>query len=266
MQAIFSSSTLLRLLIGLCASAILIILVITAQLLGWLSQADGESAVINVPGTAKVMAIPDVAIFRFGVEAEDPDVATAQARVSKTISTINDYLISEGVAKTDIKTAGYNVYPRYHYPDCRLAVGVCDSERKLQGYSVSEQITVKVRYFDQVGTLIGGLGERGATNIGSLNFTIDDTEELRDEARLLAIADAKERAIKIAAELGKRLDEVIGVADANYSDPDFRFKTSAMESAPGVFSLAADSAPAAPEIMAGEQEITSWVTVTYRLK
>ncbi len=265
MQAIFSSDTLWRLLIGLCASAILIILVVTAQLLGWVSHSGNEpAAVINVPGVAKVLATPDVAVFRFGVEAEDSDVAITQASVSKTISAINDYLTNEGVAKTDIKTSGYNVYPRYRYPDCR--VEDCTNKRTLLGYSVSQQVTVKVREFDQAGTLIGGLGERGATNIGGLTFTIDDTEKLRDEARLLAIADAKERAAKIAAELGKRLDEVIGVSDADYSEPDFRFKNSALESAPRAFSLAADSGVAGPEIMGGEQEIISRVTVTYRLK
>jgi len=259
MKSIFSSRCLLKSIIGLCFFSTLLILIIIAQLLGLLDKPSAEQATINVPGIAKVFSKPDIAVFNFGAEAENLDVSVATEKSAETINKIHSYLLEVGVAEADIKTTTYNVYPRYHYPDCRLAIGVCDNERKLQGYVVSQRVTVKVREFDQIGTIIGGLGERGATNIGGLEFMVDNREELLDEARLKAIADAKERATKIASEIDSKLGRVVGVVDVD--SHNFYQPVASMVRAE--FSL--DSA-SVPSIQGGEQEIVSRVTVTYQLK
>ena len=122
---------------------------------------------------------------------------------------------------------------------------------------------MKVRETDTAGTHIGEVGNRGATNISSLSFEIDDVEALKEAARLIAIADAKEQAENIAKELGERLGDVISFNEGGgyYPQP---YETRAM-SLDMAFEESAVKA-AAPEIAVGEDAITARVTVTYELK
>jgi len=225
---------------------------------------------INVEGVAEITAVPDIGVFNFTVEAENMDVATAQEESGEKINDITTFLKSEGgVEEKDIKTTGYNTYPRYEWErDTFCTRGDCDSERVLKGYVVTQNVTVKARDTAKAGELIAGVGSRGATNLSGLNFEVDDIEGKKEEARLLAIKDAKEKAERLADELDVRLGDIISFNDndGHYPMPMYA------ESRGGVATMAMDMAveeemPAfAPEISVGEDEITARVTITYQIK
>lgn len=236
------------------------------QTLNW-TWFEGNYATINVEGVAEVTAVPDIGTFYFTVEAEGADVGEAQKISGERINDIMDYLKGEGgVAETDIETTNYNAYPRYEYTyttDC--AYGRCNQEREISAYVVTQQVNVKVRDTGAAGSLIGEVGGRGATNISSLSFEVDDLEALKEEARLAAIADAKEKAKRLAKELDVRLGDLLSFSDSNgggyYPEP-YMAKTmmadmAVEESFVGGF---------APEISVGEDAITASVTLTYEIK
>jgi uncharacterized protein YggE len=76
------------------------------------------------------------------------------------------------------------------------------------GFEASQTVVVKVRDTAKAGTLIAGVGEKGATNMSGLTFTVDDETAVKAEARSKAIADAKAKAEKIAADLGVEIVRV----------------------------------------------------------
>jgi len=235
-----------------------------AQTLG-LKNPEYQRASINVEGVAEVTAVPDIGLFSFAVEAEADDVATAQAESGEKINAIMEYLKGDGaVEETDIKTTGYNAYPRYDWVTPQLCLtGRCDQERELQGYVVTQQVSVKVRETDKAGELIGGVGALGATNLSGLSFEVDDIEGKKEEARLLAIADAKEKAKHLAGELGVRLGNIVSFNDSGDHNPVMYAETRAV----AMDMAMEESAPAfAPEIAVGEDEITARVTITYEIK
>ena len=197
------------------------------------------------------------------MNAKEADAVTAQNNVARDMDTIYTYLKEKGVAEKDIKTTGYYLNPRYEYPNTRCIDGYCppQGEPKLIGYEVSQSIDVKVRKTPDAGMLISGVGERGATNVGSLNFTIDDEESLKEEARTAAIADAMTNATILAEKLGGRLVRMTGYWEDQGAMPYNMAGGYSMDMA---MSAKVESAPAV--IPTGENTIISIVHITYEVR
>lgn len=267
METLFSFRYMRVLTATLLGMIILAVAASALNTLNWQWFAD-DYATINVEGVSEVNAVPDIGVFNFTVEAENMDVATAQEESAKKINDIIDYLKNEGgVEEKDIKTTGYNTYPRYEWERKLCIQGNCDNERVLKGYVVTQTVTVKVRETGKAGELIAGTGSRGATNLSGLSFEVDDIEAKKEEARLLAVADAKEKAKRLAKELGVRLGDVISfydnANDGGYPTPMYAERAVSMDMAYGE---AVEEKSFAPQVSVGEDTITAKVTITYKIK
>jgi uncharacterized protein YggE len=218
---------------------------------------------ISVSGEGEVLARPDIGQFSFAVREEGTDAVEAQDNSAEAINAIMAYLEGADVDEKDIKTQNYSLNPKYKYEERVCAFdGYCPpGERVIDGYEVYQNISVKVRDLDNAGALISGVGENGATNISSIQFTIDDESVLQAQARAEAIADAKEKAQVLASDLGMRLDRIVGFNEGGGNNyPQYERAYMAMDSEVGFESK---SVPAIPT---GENEIRSDVTITYQLK
>lgn len=221
---------------------------------------DGPTT-ISVAGVGEVVARPDIGMFSFSVRAEAEDPMTAQEDSAQAINAIMTYLEGEGgVEEADIKTTSYNLSPRYEFIQEICEPGFCPPGRQeLVGYSVMQTISVKVRDTDRAGGLISGVGERGATNISGLSFTIDDEEALKAQARAHAIENAKENAEELTDELGVRIVRIVG-----FSEDDHGFYPQFSRGFGGDFDEAAIMA--VPDIPTGENTITSRVILIYEVR
>jgi uncharacterized protein len=218
---------------------------------------------ITVSGEGEVFAEPDIAIFTFSVYAEGTDATTAQSKSAESINAIESYLESEGIEDRDRKTQNYNLSPKYEYPqrvDCPN-FGYCPpGEAKIVGYEVSQTISVKVRNPGDIGALISGVGERGATNMSGPSFTIDDESALKAQAREMAIDDAKAKAEKLAADLDVRIVRMNGFWEDEGYMPYYGLGGAEMK--------AMDSAMPAvvPNMPMGENTVTSRVNISYEIR
>ena len=223
----------------------------------------GETT-ISVSGEGEVLAVPDIGQFSFAVRAEGADAVEAQNNSAEAINAILAYLEEAGVEETDVKTQNYNLNPKYTYMERACAFdGYCPpGERVIDGYEVFQNVSVKVRDLDNAGVLISGAGERGATNISSLQFTIDDESVLQAEAREKAITDAKEKAEVLAVDLGMKVDRIVGFYEGGNDNYAYMERSvMAMDSEEGFGGKAI-----APSLPMGENEIRSTVTITFQLK
>lgn len=214
---------------------------------------------ISVTGEGEVLAVPDVGQFTFAVRAEGEDAAAAQAASAESINAIMAYLAEQGVEERDIRTQNYNLNPNYRYEERFCPVGsFCPpGEQVLDGFVVSQSVAVKVRDLDQAGDLISGVGERGATNISSLQFTIDDEEVLQAQAREMAIADAREKAQVLADDLGVNIVRIMGYWEEQMYPQPYGM---------GGGEMMMDKAMSAPSLPTGENQITSRVNITYVIR
>jgi uncharacterized protein YggE len=219
--------------------------------------------VVTVTGTGEVLAVPDTGTFSFSVVEEGKTVGIAQDKASKKINAIIDAVKKMNVAEKDIKTTGYNSYPKYDYYASNVcANGYCPPGKQvLSGYEVSQTITLKIRDTAKSGDVLTTVGELGATNISNLDFVIDNKDAVQAEARDRAIADAKAKSKVLSKSLGVKLTKIVNFYESG-NGPIY-YGMSAMESK----GMGGDMMPTvAPQVPTGENKITSNVTITYEVE
>lgn len=229
--------------------------------LGFVGKQLSPAATIMVSGEGEVLTKPDIATFSFTVEQESLNVAEAQSSSAKIVNDILAELKKMGVADKDVKTLGYNIYPRYEY----ISGGVSyqyyppnGGKRELAGYTVSQTIEVKVHKIADAGKIISSIGEMGASNLSGLSFSVDKEEEFTAEARKEAIADAQGKAKILAKDLGVTLVRVTSFSESgNYPGPIYYAKSEAMGLGGGAVT---------PDMPSGENRIVSNVTITYEIR
>ncbi len=225
---------------------------------------------ITVTGEGESYATPDVATISFSITQEAKTAAEARKTVDDKMKKIHDFLNKSGVKNEDIK-AGYNLYPKYEWQEKRIECIAYPcvqppGKQVLIGYEVSESVDVKIHDIDKnadlAGTIVGGLADNGATNISGPNFMLEDEDSAKSVAREEAIAKAKAKAEKLAADLGVSLVRISSFSEGgNY--PIYGYGGGVMMKA-----MSADSAiaPEAANIPAGQNKYTSSVTIVYEIK
>ncbi len=224
---------------------------------------------ISVQGEGDVSAVPDTATFTATVQENAKDVKTAQDAAAKKSNDVIAYLKQQGIDAKDIQTADYSIDPQYDYsqPACPMTSGSvvtpCPVRTPtLTGYQVSQTITVKVRDTSKAGDLLSGVGSRGISNVSGLNFTIDNEDALKAQARDKAIAQAKTKAEALAQSLGVSLIRIVNFSENSNGGP-YPVMYSAKTESMGMGVAAAAPSPVIPT---GENKITSDVSVTYEIQ
>ncbi len=206
---------------------------------------------ITVSGEGKVYAKPDVAIVSLGFTNTGATVAAVTKNNTDKMNAVIDAVKKLGVDEKDIQTTNYNLSPLYNYTEV--------AGRIFQGYTLSQNIEVKIRDFTKIGDVLSQATVKGANLVNDLQFAIDNPEQFKEQARAKAIAQAKSNAQNLAKESGVNLGKIINVYE-NYNAYPVEYN-SAKAMGGGV----AESAPA-PTIQPGQQEIDITINLTYQVK
>jgi len=168
------------------------------------TQSKGEPFVVT--GEGKVFATPDIAKVSFGIEETGSSLKQAQDSVNKKSQTLAGELKNLGVDTKDIQTTSYSVYPQYDYTD---------TTQKVTGFQVSINYEVTIRNFDKVNEALVAGTNAGANVVGGISFEVNDKtqKEKLQEARKIAVAEAKEKAQGLASASGITLGKVINVSE-----------------------------------------------------
>ena len=254
---------------GLIAVLVLLVLFLAVETLAgirglrYIGAGLPPSNVITITGEGEVFMVPDLALFTYSVVVKEATVAAAQTEATAKTNAALAYLEEEGVGEKDIKTTSYSVYPQYEWQEIRCLAYPCPPGKQvLTGYEVRQSIQVKVRDTGKAGDLLSGVGEKGATEVSGLTFTVDDEEEIRKEARAEAIADAKRKAHELERSLGVRLGRIVSYNEYDNGGgiPPYYGYGRGGDVAIGL----AESK--APELPSGENTFTSQITITYEIR
>ena len=221
-----------------------------------------EPATITFDGTGEVTATPDLATISFTIRDTQKELKNAQDKVTAKESAVLKFLDTQNIDEKDIKTESYSSYPKYDYgTPCYSGMMVpCRQDAPtIIGYEVSEYISVKIRDITKAGEIIKGIGAVGVSEMNGPNFSIENEDALKAEARKEAIEDARAKAEVLARDLGVKLVRIVSFSEnGNYPMPMYYTKDMmANESSAG--------APA-PELPTGENKITSYVNITYEIR
>lgn len=222
----------------------------TAREYGYIGRAPLTQYTVSIEGTGKISATPDVAQVGLGVTTEGKSVKIAQDENTKKVNDIIKAVKELGVKSEDLQTSNYSIYPKYSY-DRESGVS------NIVGFTVSQSLSVKVRDLDKVGVILGKAGELGANQVGGVQFTIDDPQNLKDQARAKAIDNAKRKADELFKTLGVSVGRIVSFSE--YSGGDI-YPLKAYAEGFGV------GGSPAPDIQAGSEEIQVNVSITFEIK
>lgn len=205
---------------------------------------DGRS--LTVSGSGEVTATPDVAVLSVGATLRAPTAQEALTQVNGIVSKLLERAKAMGIRETDLATRQIGVSPVY-------ASRRGDDETPVPiAFQANNTVEIVIRRLDTAGAVIDAMTKAGANSIGGLHFTISDPTPFEDEARRLAVRDAKRRATLIAEEAGVTLGEILTIQEnGGFAPPSPKLRTMAMES----------RTPIAP----GETTITAGVSVVFEL-
>ncbi len=216
-----------------------------------IGQADRQERTIRVEGQGTVTVKPDVAMTTMGVTTEAETVTDAQDQNTQIMNNLLSGLRQLGISEDDIQTTNYNVYPRYDYLD--------EEGRVLRGYEVSQNVSVKIRDLESANQVIALAGQVGATNVSGLQFTIDDTDVYREEARKEALDKAYAKAEALSEDLGVRIiglvsyDEFASNVPKPYVSRSYAFDEMGF------------GGGTAPELEAGSEEVEVTVSMIFEI-
>jgi uncharacterized protein YggE len=230
----------------------------------YISKSSSTQNTIAISGKGEVYAKPNIANISFTVRETEKNVSDAQTKVKAKAVLAVAALKEMGVEDKDIKTENYNSYPKYEYEQPVCSKGYCPAGKNIiTGYDVSESVSVKVRDTEKVSAILQKIGTLNITEISGPNFEVDDLDKTKEEARSLAIKNAKEKAEKLAADLGVRLGNVVSFSENQSGgyNPMYMMRSEKAMSVSGD-AVSNDTS----NIQTGENKITSDVSVVYEIR
>lgn len=214
--------------------------------------ADPNLATISVSGEGKVSGKPDIAMLTLGVQTgRQATSKQANDLLAKNMTAVIDAIKKAGVEEKDISTQYVSLNPVYNYTT---------GAQTITGYEATQSLQVKVRNMDKASDVLAAATSAGANQAGGVQFTMDDPEALRAQARTEAIAKAKTKAEALAQQLGMKLGKIRGFnEDGNGAYPPMPYATRA---GGAVMDMATNESIPLPS---GEQDVIVNVSITYEL-
>ena len=169
---------------------------------------DDQPPTLGVTGTGEVSVAPDMATLRIGVETRDDSAAAAVAANSEAAQAIIATVKENGVAAEDIQTANFSVSPVYDETSYQSPTGP-----RVIGYQATNQVVARVRDLDRLPVLLDATVQSGANRIDGLEFGLADDAATTDEARRLAVEDARRKAGVYAEAAGVRLGAIRSISE-----------------------------------------------------
>ncbi|MBI3304809.1 SIMPL domain-containing protein [Candidatus Parcubacteria bacterium] len=213
---------------------------------------------MSVEAQGKATARPDTARLTFSVITEGKTVAEVVSENTDKMNAAVAFLKSFGVADKDITTTNYNLYPKYSSSAVNPFEQIPRTlpAPEIVGYSLTQEVAVKVRDIGRLGDLIEGATSRGANQTGGISFFVDDPEPFKATARAEAFQKLRDKAAAMASQAGVRLGRIINVSEYASIPQPYSERYFAEGRGGG-------GAPATIE--PGSQEVVASITVTYEI-
>jgi len=216
------------------------------------AQDPSQLATINISASGAATAAPDMATVTSGVVTQGETARQALSANNEAMSALIKVLEDAGIETRHIQTSGFSVQPNYVHSDKRDQNGYV-LPPKINGYRVSNMVTVSVYDLDNLGTVLDKSVSVGANSINGVTFAVSDPGKLLDQARKEAMKEAIKNAGIYADAADVELSRIINISEnRGYTPPQFK-NMARMEM------MSADAVP----MQAGEIDYSITVNVTW---
>lgn len=216
-----------------------------------MSQAQTSSnPTISVTGEGVVKITPDQVVVNIRVEHEGKTAKEVKSLVDGSVDRIIKFCRDKmKLSSKDIVTEYINLNKNYDY------------NRKIYHYNSNQSLSVMLKDLTKYEMLLEGLMDAGVNRIDGVHFKASNMEKYQQEARILAMKDAKNKATELTNAIGQTIGKATKISEYQQNQaPITLMKNMRTEMA----SYGGDSDK--ETIAAGEMLVTSKVNVTFELK
>jgi len=207
------------------------------------TDGSGFQAGIFTTGDATVSVRPDTAFISAGIDAQATTASAAQKNVAAEANRLIAKAKAIGIADKDINTGGYSIGPTYS-----------NDGRTITGYQASETLELKWHNVDTTGSALDALVQDGGATRISVGLGVGDLSGPQGQARALAIANARNKALAMAKAAGVNLGQVLRVVDSTTGGRP-----------PVPYASAAADAQGGTQIPVGQLDVTVQVEVDFAI-
>ena len=208
---------------------------------------------IYVGADGKYEAAPDTVAIQFNISAQENTTQAAYDRASKAAEQVRQIMRSNGIDPKAAEVGSFALMPVYDYRS---------PKRKLLGYRVNTDVTLKLKDFAKLGPIIEQFSNIDITENQSVNYTLENM----DAAKKKAVEDAMRRArdsANAAATAGGRTVGELSCASVDVSEAVVPMRAMAGK----VMTMNAPATPAPTEEFAPQKiTVTAHVNALFLLK
>lgn len=224
-----------------------LVIVLFCISLGINAQQKEFLSTVSVTGESTLFVTPDYALIRVSVEHNGNDPQSVKANNDAVINTVFKIIKKHKIKDKDVFSERVNLNKRFDY------------QKKKYHYTASQSLKITLRDLSKYEALMQGLLNSGINRIDGVQFKASNLEEVKSQARIKAILNAKEKAVAYAQALGQQTGKAITISESGYSAPmpvrSYEVKAMAMDAAEEIQTIAA-----------GDIEIKARVYVVFELK
>ncbi|HLC53562.1 MAG TPA: SIMPL domain-containing protein [Candidatus Nanoarchaeia archaeon] len=232
--------------------AAIVVLGLVAAGLAFYSSAPTVAA----QGSASLKAVPDEVSVVLNVEVRNKTAVETQRQALLITEQLIEALEDRGIDKDDVQFSNINTYEDFEWSNGR---------QMSKGFITRQELIVKTDEFKQVARIVGAAAETGVL-VQYINFELSQEKqnEYKAQALEMASADARTKAMAIAAGQGKELGKLVKLTNNEfyYPGPYVAYAKSAED---GVASTVA-AERAAAQLSPKELEVTASVSAEYKLR
>ena len=185
---------------------------LTAPSLSWADNP--PPPLVTTTGNSEVKVVPDLADLRFDIELRNTNLKTALAQEAEKMSQLVAALKAAGIGERDLQTSQVTINPVYQQEN-----GTYAETAKIAFFSVSQTVGCTLRDIQKITAITTRAIDAGANRVSGVTLRTSKLRQYRDQARVMAVKAAKEKALALAGELGSKVGKPHSITEQSSEIP-----------------------------------------------
>jgi uncharacterized protein YggE len=153
---------------------------------------------VYVGADGKFESAPDTAVIHFNISVQENKSQDAYEHASKQVEQVRQALRDNSIEPKAATVGSLSVQPVYEWIP----------KRKLIGYRVTTDVTLKLKDFSKIGPITQQLADANVSETQTLNYALENIDEAKNKAVEDAYRRARNSAEVIAHSSGRTLGEL----------------------------------------------------------
>ena len=179
---------------------------------------NNQTPTVDVTGEGIVIVVPDEVAISVQVENKGENPKELKQENDRIINDVLSFIKSMKIKNSNVKTQYIRLNKNYDY------------QTKTYHYVANQSISIKLKDLSKYESMMNGLLESGINRIDGISFSVSNKEELKSQARIKAILNAKKKAEEYVGVLNQSIGKAIAISEfTNSTIPTPRYDNSMMK-------------------------------------